>query len=357
MKSLVYALLAFSTVGAAQAQNITGVSDTFNHGATVVITGSSFGAKSTPGPVVWDNLEDGSVNTTATIGTWDNVGAGTGLLLSTESRHSNSHYCATHNYAGTGGDGCCGLFQGPDNVLGEYWYGQYWFKLDNNWTWGTGGDHLNLANVKIARLWNAGNRLEDFAIATQGYAGGNLQYLTENIESDDGGYFDNTANWSLGVWHLFQFEYKESAQGVTDGIIHMWRDGILILDDHSIRTREANNLLKSFVGVGFYDSWADATTDRNDFYLDDVYIDNTWARVELGNAPVYSRCTHREIQVPSAWSNTAISISANLGSFSSLAGTYLFVVSPTGTASPGFALGGDDPGPPGAPSTPIRDVK
>ena len=41
-------------------------------------------------------------------------------------------------------------------------------------------------------------------------------------------------------------------------------------------------------------------------YWDDVYIDTTQARVEIGDAPTYAASRHREIQLPTAWSDSSI---------------------------------------------------
>ena len=75
-------------------------------------------------------------------------------------------------------------------------------------------------------------------------------------------------------------------------------------------------------------------------YTDHVFVQiGSQARVELGNAAVYDNCTHREIQVPSVWSDTSITIEAIEGQL--LSGSrYLFVVDANGAVSAGFAVTG-----------------
>ena len=90
-------------------------------------------------------------------------------------------------------------------------------------------------------------------------------------------------------------------------------------------------------------------------YRGELYVDTTMARIELGNAPVFDQCTHREIQIPVSWSNTQATFTANPGTFSSTADTYLFVVDADGKASPGLLVtagGTEDPGPPAEPGQP-----
>jgi hypothetical protein len=87
-------------------------------------------------------------------------------------------------------------------------------------------------------------------------------------------------------------------------------------------------------------------------YWDNVYIDSTRARVEIGDAPTLAAATHREIQRATAWSNTSLNVTLNRGSFPSLSSLYLYVIDSTGVASPGFALASIGGG--SAPSAPIN---
>ncbi|MCD6288604.1 MAG: hypothetical protein J7M12_05765, partial [Candidatus Hydrogenedentes bacterium] len=48
-----------------------------------------------------------------------------------------------------------------------------------------------------------------------------------------------------------------------------------------------------------------------------------------GNASTWSACTHREIQIPTAWSNDTITFTVNQGSFP-YGTAYLYVVDSTG---------------------------
>jgi hypothetical protein len=61
-------------------------------------------------------------------------------------------------------------------------------------------------------------------------------------------------------------------------------------------------------------------------YISELYMDNSFARVELGNAPTWAACTHREIQIPSAWSATEITVTVNQGAFEAEDDVWLYVV-------------------------------
>lgn len=343
-------LAAIPLVG--QAQIITELDGDLHHGAPLTILGQAFGSKETPAPVVWDDMESGDFNPT-----WRSTGT---LRIDDLSRSSVSQYCGTNNFQGSGGDGGAGYFTSTSSILGERWFVQYWFQLDPNFDWGTstyGNGDENLANVKIFRMWNPGNIDENFVIAVHGFRD-SAPYTTEYVTDPGGGYTlsNFTSEWTKGEWHCLQFEYQESSLDTQDGEFRIWFDGSLELEDTTIKTREDHSELKRPLIVGFYDSWNDDGQDRDDFYIDDVYVDNSWARVEIGNASEYSLCTHREIQHPTSWRQDRITVQVNMGSFSDPDGLYLFVVDADGNTSSGFPLDGEaiDFGPPSEPGQPER---
>lgn len=86
-------------------------------------------------------------------------------------------------------------------------------------------------------------------------------------------------------------------------------------------------------------------------YWSELYVDNTLARVEIGDQQDWDACTHREIQIPVAWQDGQITITGNWGTFAAGSQVYLFVVDRTGQHSVGFSAtlgaGSGDLGPPG----------
>lgn len=72
------------------------------------------------------------------------------------------------------------------------------------------------------------------------------------------------------------------------------------------------------------------------YWADNVYLDTTWARVMIGDDPVFENCTLREPQIPSSWSDNDITVTVNTGEFPSGKEVYLFVVDADGNPSSGF---------------------
>lgn len=341
--ALVFPLLAAPVA----AQQIAGVAGTLTYGATVTLTGTGFGDREINNNLIFDNLESGVFNNR-----WSST---TQLSIVNQSRHANSQKAGYHNFTNWEKHG---YFTGGANDPGP-WFCQYWFKLGANFDWGTGlvenQPGATLSNVKFFRMWESGASYENFSMAVAGWEGraaAAVEY-TNNQRPDfmQSGYMQT---WTKEVWHNFQFEFKDSsALGAHDGVIRWWIDGQLVYENTGWMTREDETPFKRPYILGFYDSWEDSYADNNDFYIDDAYVADSWARVELGNAPTYSACTHREIQVPTSWSASQVSFAFNSGSFQPGTTAYLFAVNPNGTPSAGYpvTIGGtlQAPGKPGQP--------
>jgi hypothetical protein len=82
------------------------------------------------------------------------------------------------------------------------------------------------------------------------------------------------------------------------------------------------------------------TSGDGEMYIDDFFIENSYARVEIGDAPNYVDSRHRETQIPTSWANGSVSITLNRGSFPNFSNLYLYVINANGVASPGYSLSG-----------------
>jgi hypothetical protein len=79
------------------------------------------------------------------------------------------------------------------------------------------------------------------------------------------------------------------------------------------------------------DNWLPARQDE--FFYDNIYIDKSIARIEIGNASTYAASTRREIQVPNLWGNSSIQFVANKGGLSSNQAVYLYVIDSNGNVN------------------------
>jgi hypothetical protein len=188
------------------------------------------------------------------------------------------------------------------------------------------GDTVNDNGV----VWTAISSMHNYWTTDGTYA--TYYYNTEKmIDHED--FYDLM---TPGVWHQIQIEYREaSGNNKADGSLHMWLDGKKYLTHDAFITSWACDgayLPKGPALIGFYDSWSDSAMAHNPSYIwmQDIYVDTTWARVEVGDNADYGSCAHRETQTPTAWSDGSVTIKFNQGSFAAGATAYVFVVDSEG---------------------------
>ncbi len=137
--------------------------------------------------------------------------------------------------------------------------------------------------------------------------------------------------------------------------------GRLTLDVDNTNVLSTGNLVASSGGpydyvqaIGSSPHDPSRYADDTFVYWGDVYIDNTIARVVVGDAPVFTSCRHLEIQIPTAWSPSSVAVQVNRGSFEPASPAWLFVLDANGQVNAdGFVL--TNPGVlPGVPGQPVR---
>jgi len=157
-----------------------------------------------------------------------------------------------------------------------------------------------------------------------------------------------TVNSIEGEWIRFDFWWVQSSPSTADGRIQAW---VHRPDQATAVDLDINDT--TYCHRSDSDTWADIHLQRfadikDDWnnpaqtyiYLDDVYLDNTPQRVEIGDNATWANCTHREIQIPSAWSDTSITVTLNQGSFSDFGNQYLYIIDSNGTVSSGYKIEG-----------------
>jgi hypothetical protein len=77
----------------------------------------------------------------------------------------------------------------------------------------------------------------------------------------------------------------------------------------------------------------DGTPGPTKVWLDDIYVSQSQARVEMCTSPTWALCRKKEIQPLVSWSANKVSVKLNRGGLSSFTGAYLYVVDNTGAAN------------------------
>lgn len=310
---------------------ITGVSGATAHGGTLMIAGARFGAKPTAAPVKYDDFQNLTVGQDLSANGWQTAG-GVHPKASTTKLRSGTPY--TKNALaefkssipfGQGGDASNFYLTGQAFKQG---YLDAW--IYTHVVSGTPG------NQKPIR-WHATGAGQPnlYLNLYQPPGSDNVCGGRDGMSYNDSAWCDTSAFYEN--WRHLQYALDIGSGSTTaDGTIRAWVDGKLVYDHSKVPVWAGGaagipelyigNYLRTDEGASLQNSW------------ESVYVDNSWARVEVGSAATYAGSTHREIQVPSAWSDGSITVKLNRGSFSTLSGAYLFVVDATGVASPGFRL-------------------
>lgn len=306
--------------------SISSIQGNVSNGSTITILGSGFGAGDSV-PLLWDDFETGTANTILTapkIGTW-NPDSRPSPVYSTARAHSGTK--SSYSAYNTGNQWSSFTVNLPP---ADKFYQSFWFLYN---TTGTAGQ-LKLVQV------HGNSDSGDFAPGVMtGSSSTNwwFSYISTESGAND---VDTRVNYPKpfdptvpqNVWHHFEMLLKRSSAGnVPDGQVTIKLDQTVVYHQANVVTRE--NSAFNWEETSFFHGVTNMNAPTN-VYIDDTYLNNSWARVIIADSPAYATITHSEIQVPSQWSNTSITITFNAGSFTDLNSTYLYVIDANGNANP-----------------------
>ena len=350
LKSATLVAIVASMQAAFAAPKVQNVSGALDHNASVTVTGSGFGSKTTAAPLVWDNASGKSI-TEKWSGGWPNQVPGYNLDYYKPMRGISPPHPRDARYIAGAHISNAGAYSGlavmmyksiPTPKLPYYIYASWYQRADDQWHFG--GDN----NYKT---FDYSEGSEPYAVNKSWYACYGPPH--PNSATDDGAQWANEAGTPLslpdrhghsawwghavnpmaGQWSKVEIAVKVTDQ--PDGYINIWENGHLVLNYAGLTDKYDNP--RRTIAVGGYARMQGY--DSNWRYFDDVYIDTSLARVVLADKPVLSQATVIENQIPSAWSDGSITVTVNLGKFTQGQPVYLFVVDPTGTPSTsGLAL-------------------
>lgn len=306
------------------------------HGAYYTFTGLGFGTKATAAPLAWEPFTDATLHAAlnlmgGTMGNQDNLRT---ALAGYNARCDFGYATADQPYG----------WQYTGAVYAPKWFVSYWIKLAANWHWGTNyTDDVGCTNIKWQRFYPSGELYSNTGLSSLLPTAGNNGYrFTEKSSgsAETPVYFMRMQDvFTLDTYHHVQVEYG-SASGLdtADGHLRVWIGGSLKHTSDIVITdgSPASYLPNKRPGghFGFQESSMALTSlgDAHRYaYYDQLYVDSSWARVELGDSATYGDCTRREIQPCTAWGDTSITITVNKGGFSPGATVYPHVTHADGT--------------------------
>lgn len=339
-KKIILVCLVFSLISLPlyAAPIISGVSGSFSNSSNITLSGSNFGTKSPAAPLVWDTFEGRTVganpSNTATVGSWSVVESNGDMHITSSVVYSGSRAVLLDP---TGNGRSFVRYSTTSNNSKIY------IALKRRYASNV------TTNQKFLYLFASGKTSP--APAYSWLDGGIFIVQPDLYGTKWMGASTPVAN----TWYTEEFEFKwSSGLGASDGIAKYTRNGEVISNYTDVVWR--NSSYPAFV-EGFYISNYNGEAGYT-IYEDDIYFDTTWARVMLGNSASWANCTQREIQIPTAWSDSSITITVNPGSFASGTNVYLFVVDANGNVNtPGYPITVGAGGQPPSAPTGVRIVQ
>lgn len=319
---------------------ISSVSGTLTHGETITLSVANEGTSPLP-LLLWEDFSTGTVgnnlNASPQVGTWALNTIPTAKYNDTQVHRVGGKTAYANR---TDAVGEWSNFNVEDVAEAPHFYQTFWFRYALP----------NLQGpVKLSQVHGSvGNFTPGVGIGD--LSGGNWQWY---IQKEDTGFVqDSCSNPSEDAWHHFEWILKESSPNTANGNVIAKIDTVAECNQVNIITRQTSAhwyLFEFFTGITGFD------LDNEETWIADCYLNDSWARVEIGDNAAYASCTHREIQRPLTWASGAITFQLNTGSFANDATVYVFVINDTdngtdGERSSGFEItlggegGGGEPG-------------
>lgn len=359
------ALALLSPIVAAAQPQVQTVSGSAANGQELTVTGLNFGAKSAPTALHFDDFEGGSSGSLlGSEGYWtlysDNLPASKPSYSTDHPRSARSAKAGKFPLWGTEGEPGQSAGWGQDHIIKSGLdfsagpsYLDYWVYFNQPSTTST-------HQIKLARL-SAGSadnfNYPQYFLDNWTYEGGSRATYLE-IRANPGtcntsGAVAYNSDLANGVWSHVQIEFNPGTRDQPNATSKIYINGNHVATANGFMVYCAGSPGLQGVWIGGYIG-NNTTAMNTTIYYDDVYFDNSYQRVELGNAATYAACTHRETQLPVSWQNGSVTFRVNQGSFQTTESVYLYVLDANGAPNAtgklvawGTATGG--PGQPGKP--------
>jgi hypothetical protein len=366
------------------------------HGGQLTIVGASFGAKTQAPPLRWDDFQDGTPDQWLVDrdqpggGVWDLQAPGPapytydrwpqysirrqrypGDITALQAFHHADDPAANAEY--TSANRSIAVIDEPSRV----WYVSMWVYQDDY-----AGNALYTDNAKLYGNFCLGHWCDGpnglpavywvehwYGIPIHGYDSGSVSHHWSISSSESVSiprpfghpYVDNRGRWVRIEMFLDVGDTGQSNSmfmGYSELQPRFGNDNLnLPTDMQDIGTLVVGFFFRPRMRDGSAGGDGLVTYAALDNYISELYVDHSFARVEIGDAPLWSECTHREIQIPSTWNSNEIQITNNIPTLSTGSQAYLFVIDENRHPSQGYPIvigqsySHEDPGPPGSPGT------
>jgi hypothetical protein len=307
------------------------------HGATVTACGCGFGSKSPAAPILYDDFESGALGEPIAGPQWSVTSSTAGQ----EPRYSDAlvrpaagqHQSAFQNFVGAYNSSLTvsGLV-----ALDEIYFHGWYHAIPS----GAPTRNTKLLYLAGSEDWGEPDiRFFDVYYPDSPNEAGHNQFDDCNNEylgdPDDDAWHDGKLHPNEWV-RMEGFAHLGTA-GQRDGRCWLQRRTETVVD----RGPESPQALLRYDECT-YDRlhiWSYFANDEGtptpglELYWDEIYVDRTQARIELGNAATWAGSTHFEIQIPTDWSSTAVTFRVSQGTAANGETAYLYVIDSAGNVN------------------------
>lgn len=361
-------MLSFTTNSYADPK-ISTLNGTVNLDQKVDLFGSNFGTKTTAAPLQFNN-NDSEPLLSLPSGYTAHTTSLTGVGISSKYAHSGAQsveFNVTNVVSGGGGGEDfprIGMDMGSGtNVDKVYLSAWVYFELQGNNT----ADGFNWKGPILSSgtnyYWSSGSTLDTASGFAGFYAIGTTYYnlnktnqwfnaaaVTQYSDGTTAQYsYGNNPSWPsdaflFGQWQRIEWIWNSSSSpNATDGSIIVNRighsDSPQLIKATGLITNGPNNYRWRYVSIPQGVTNVNSGILNLKMYFDDIYVDNSLARVELCDSATWAARTHCEIQPPVAWDTEHIKINISPGTFASDQNLFLYVSDANGVVnSNGFAV-------------------
>jgi hypothetical protein len=332
---LLFSLGAIASAGGVAADPaISGVTGTVGHGQSITITGTALGTHGNYGDgQTWHgarflnfrftDFEDGQIGAHGFFEqsggqTWVFAPQELGIATDAPPPHSTRYLRRAWKTTRLGG------ISATISGGGQQFYNTFKFKAD--------------ANVQAGKFWRLyGGASQNSVFLSAGCPTVSNPTIRGGTECTSGSCAGAQTAWGTGPavvdgkWHRVEVwvdaasnTFSVSVDGQAAWSQPNWLSSNFAMNGHTV---DYPNLIDD-------PSSTDATCPATGtFNYDDIFIDFTRARVELGDASTWTAVRRKEVQLPTSWSASAVTVRVNAGTFPVGASAYLYVIDGNGAVN------------------------
>ncbi len=309
---------------------IAAVNGKVSNNSTITISGTSFGSHSLQIEWTGANIENGANGALFTKVGWLNANSWSPVKYSADYFHSGGKSLKVivdpaNNWNGLFTHQLANSVKALDTFYLSYWVRYVgpgtnaqckMLRLSETDTIVDSGSEPGQPSEMVFFNWQPSSASSPQLVLDPGASNDQTFYPPENVYPSQG-----------GTWYRQEIIVNASAVGVANGSTTVTRYGGGMLNSYTTSLHKTFvSSAKKYSFVEFQNYFGNGASGTPTVWLDDIYISNTRARVEICNSSLWTSRTQCEVQMPIKWSDSSIDIAVQTGSLPNGNNAYLYVI-------------------------------